>query len=501
MVAAPPLRDVMQQQREVEHVAHPQLVNERAGERQLVGQSAPLDRAEHADSADAVLVHRVDVVEVELGLPHDAPEIRQEAAHHAGLVHHPQDLLGVALVGEDRAEGAVRLRVVAHRRGDEPVALVDQPERRRVDVAAFRLRPAEDRHETHRALSERVLADRRDAPAGDEQPVAQRAGLDPGAVDRRGVQPLRLQRRAQDPGELADALRDEEVVLHEPLDGEVAAARPVAHARRDLRLPVEGEAILRAPADDVKVRPDPPEKVLRPREAVVLVLVQHAPVGERAEAVDAEEVLGDPEQHVEVAQAPLAVLHVGLEQIARIAGAHVALVSLAQLGGDELGLGAGHKLVEKAPAERVVERPVAPHVARFEHGGADRHVLPRSAQAVGDRTRGVTHLEAEVPQHVEQMLDDLLAAPGQLVGVQNEDIDIGMGREVAPAVAAHRDQREAACGGRIGLRIERVRRVIEQHAEQPVDHRCPGRDDFGTGGPRFEASAEFRAALVAGALR
>ena len=114
VVATPPLGNIVQQQSEIEHIAHPQLVNEGAGERQLVGQGASLDRSEHADGTDAVLVDRVDVIEIELGLRHDAAEIRKKATHHAGLVHHPQDLFGIAPVGEDRAEGAVGLRVVAH---------------------------------------------------------------------------------------------------------------------------------------------------------------------------------------------------------------------------------------------------------------------------------------------------------------------------------------------------------------------------------------------------
>jgi hypothetical protein len=44
------------------------------------------------------------------------------------------------------------------------------------------------------------------------------------------------------------------------------------------------------------------------------------------------EVLGDPEQRVEIAQAALAFLDVGLDQIARVAGLAVALVALGELG-------------------------------------------------------------------------------------------------------------------------------------------------------------------------
>ena len=134
----------------------------------------------------------------------------------------------------------------------------------------------------------------------------------------------------------------------------------------------------------MEVGSHPPEKVLGTRETIMLVPVQHAAFHELAETLDAEEILGDPEEHVEITQAALAVLHVGLEEIAGIARTHVALVAFAELGGHELGLGPRHQLREKAPTECVVESLVAPHVARFEHRGADRHVIPRPPEAIGD---------------------------------------------------------------------------------------------------------------------
>ena len=312
------------------------------------------------------------------------------------------------------------------------------------------------------------------------------------------MEPFRLQHRAEDPRELADLLRHKEVMFHEPFDGQIAAARPISHARRNFRLSVEGQTVLRAVADDVEVGADPPEEVFRLREAIVLVLIEHAAPDELAEAVDAEEILRDPEQHVEVAQAALAVLHVGLQEIAGTACAHVALVALAELGGDELGLGAGHQLGEKTPAEPVVESLVAPHVARFEHGGPDRHVFACAPQTIGDRAGCMADGEPQIPHHVEQMLDDLLAAAGQLVWMQEKDIDIGMGRQLAPAVAANRHQRKSVGGGRIRLGVNRACRAIELHAEQKVDQGGLGHDDLGARRSRIEAPAKLLAAIVAG---
>ncbi len=70
------------------------VLDQLAGERELVV-AAALDVDEHADAAQQMLVHRVVVVHVELHHRHDAAEVGDEAAEHAGLVHPPQHDLGV----------------------------------------------------------------------------------------------------------------------------------------------------------------------------------------------------------------------------------------------------------------------------------------------------------------------------------------------------------------------------------------------------------------------
>ena len=85
--------------------------------------------------------------------------------------------------------------------------------------------------------------------------------------------------------------------------------------------------------------------------------------------------------------------------------------------------------------------------------------------------------------------------------MQEEDIDIGMGRQIAPAVATDRHQREAARRGRIGLRIDDMRCTLQQHPQQLVDQGRLGCNDFGAGGPSIELLAELPAAIVAGAPR
>ena len=58
-------------------------------------------------------------------------------------------------------------------------------------------------------------------------------------------------------------------------------------------------------------------------------------------------------------------------------------------------------------------------------------------------------LQAEVPQQIEHVLDDALAPGGLLVGQQEQEIDVGAGREQAAAVAAVGDDGHALGGGRV----------------------------------------------------
>ena len=163
-----------------------------------------------------------------------------------------------------------------------------------------------------------------------------------------------------------------------------------------------------------------------------------------AHAVD---IFRDPEQRVQVAQAALAVLDVGLDQIARLPGAAVPLLALGELGGDEFGGGALHHFLVEPRDQFIVERLVAGQEAGLEDRGADRHVAARLPDQFIDRTRGVADLQPHVPQAIEDGLGDLLAPGGLLVGQDEQQIDIGFRRHQSAAVAAGGDHRHALGAG------------------------------------------------------
>ena len=128
----------------------------------------------------------------------------------------------------------------------------------------------------------------------------------------------------------------------------------VAEPQRDLALDVERQPLLGAAGQEMHVAADRPQEVLAAAEQLELVGLEHAALDQLLDVVHAVDVFGDPEQRVQIAQAALAVLDVRLDQVARLAGAAMALLALGELGGDEFGAGALHdRLVE---ARRPVRR-------------------------------------------------------------------------------------------------------------------------------------------------
>src|SRR3546814_18470684 len=65
---------------------------------------------------------------------------------------------------------------------------------------------------------------------------------------------------------VADALRVEEIELHETFDRALPPPLGELHALRDLALDIEGQPVLGAPGADVEVTAPGDQEVLRPRE-------------------------------------------------------------------------------------------------------------------------------------------------------------------------------------------------------------------------------------------
>ena len=341
------------------------------------------------------------------------------------------------------------------------------------------LRQPEDPDQVDRVVLEHVGRGEIDAVVVDDEIVAVghpppvRARPQPRhhpAQHRRGLGLLVLQLGAQDRGEVADVLGDQEVVLHEAFDILHAGMRGIAEPDRDLALHVERQPLFGAAGEEMDVAADRPQEIRAAAEDAVFLGVEHAALHQLIGLAHAVDIFRDPEQRVQVAQAALAVLDVGLDQIARLPGAAVALLALGQFGGDEFGRGALHHFLVEARHQLVIERLVAGQEARLQDRGADRHVAARLPDRFIDRARGVADLQSHVPQAIQNGFGDLLAPGGLLVGQDEQQIDVGFRRHQAAAVAAGGDHRHALGAGGDRRAIEMPRGRGKQDADDLVLH-------------------------------
>ncbi len=289
---------------------------------------------------------------------------------------------------------------------------------------------------------------------------------------------LFLERGAEDAGEIADVLGDQEVVLHEAFDRRQAGMRRVAQPLRDLALDVEMQPLLRLAGEEVHVAAHRPQEILGLLEFAIFGLGEDAFLDQFLAGAHAIEIFADPEQCLQVAQAALAVLDVGLDQIAALARLGMALVAFGELGLDIFGSGGAHHLVVEAGQQFVKELAFAPQEARFQDRGADGDVGARQPQAFLDVAGGVADLEPHVPQHVEHVFDDLLTPRRLLVGKQEQEVDVGAGRQRAAPIAADRDDRHALSGRAVLDPVDMGRGEIVERPDQLI-HKM--RQPFGAG--------------------
>ena len=329
MVLVAALGDVVQEGGDIERAPIVDGAHDLARHGMIDRELAALDAGEEADGAEQMLVHREVVIHVELHHRHDAAEVADEAAEHAGLVHLAQRAFGVASVGQKPHEQTVGGRIAAQIVVDQPEVRPDLPQDLGREGRLVLVGEDEQADEIDRVLDEGVLVHGRDAAVLDAEVrgAAQLGAAAPAErreqrVQRRHrLQLLELERRADDPRELPDLLGDEEVVLHEALDGAQAGVAAIAEPLGHRPLEVEAQALLGAVGEEMQVTAHRPQEGLAAAEAAIFMAREDAGLDELLLGLVGIKVLGEPVQRVQVAQAAGAFLDVGLDEIARGAGA------------------------------------------------------------------------------------------------------------------------------------------------------------------------------------
>jgi hypothetical protein len=153
----------------------------------------------------------------------------------------------------------------------------------------------------------------------------------------------------------------------------------------------------------------------------------------------------------------------------------VPRIALGELLGDEVARGVGLDLGLEARGGLVVQRRVAPDVARFEQSGAHGHVGLGLAHHLVERTRRMPDLQLHVPKRIEHRFDDLLAPAGDLPRRQEADVDVRMRRHLAAAIAADRDQGQPLGGAGIMVGVQPLDGEVPEQSQQLIDQERPRR--------------------------
>jgi hypothetical protein len=186
------------------------------------------------------------------------------------------------------------------------------------------------------------------------------------------------------------------------------------------------------------------------------------PVGEKArdagvgQAAAAVAGLGHPEDRVQVAQTAHALLDVRLLDAHRPSDAGVALghIRPERLEEGLARLAVAPDGVVEGPVEGPEDRRVAGHEARLGEGGARVEVAAGLPEALPEGPEAVADGEPDVPQELEDLLDEPPHGLGRAALVQEQEVHVGERGELRPPVAPEsHDRAPGECHARRGVRL------------------------------------------------
>ena len=134
-----------------------------------------------------------------------------------------------------------------------------------------------------------------------------------------------------------------EVALHEPFDGSAAPFVDKPHARCDFDLHVKGQLFKGSPGGQVQVAASGPKEVFGFDKCLVFFRAKDPGANQLFCIVGVVNVFCDPEQGLQVTQAPFAFFDIGLHHVTRTL-LQVAGIALVEFCSDEFSFGTGKKL-------------------------------------------------------------------------------------------------------------------------------------------------------------
>ena len=476
MVLDEPLAEVVNEQRE-QHQPLPPDLPPGGPEPALVGREG----VRLFDRHDAVLVHRVLVVVVELQQIAGVGELGDDPLEQSHVVQPTQGRTETPRLLEQRQEpGPRRLvdRVGMGRRGS-PGGPHGLP------------RPAGDRQvvqhrqldQTHDAFGppcdlRRRVGQHRDLGGPDAEQAVD-------AVPDEAGEQLADGRRAthaphQRLGDLGHPPRVAEILPHEPLDTEQPSLLVDPPGGRQPHLLVARQVVAGATGREMQVGADPGEEFAGIPQAVGIALGERPQMHEVVERRRVPAHATEPADELDVAQAARRPLHVGLQQGRGLTELLRLVASRGEQPVDQPA-GAAARESPEPRLEPLQDVAVSLEQAALAQRTEDRRIAGGEAPGIGHGAHALPDLQTGVEQPLEQQ--PCRRGHGRLRRglVQDHEIDVGEGGHLAPAVAAVGDERRLAS--------KRARRRGHLRQDVAPDPRHDRVHQVGGQRPRLDARA------------
>ena len=349
MIAVAALGYVMEDAGQVQQLLLGDILQDLAGERKPVGVFLHAEKAHVLHNEQDVLVHRIDVEQVELHQALHRAVGRQIGVQYTVAVHAPEFVADVPGLADDLHEQAAVTDVVAEGAVYKRQGFPDQPYGGGAHALDGRvlLDQQEDLQQREGVTLEDIAAPRLYVIVADMKAVVEGFDLLPPARIDDGL----LEQLQQHFIKLVQFADGVVILLHEPFDAAVVGGF-VSEFLGNLLLVIEQQAILAPPDDGVQGETDPPqEQGAAPQRGEFLACQEFVP-DQFFQVRGAEMALRHPAYHLYVAQAAGTLLDVGLQVVFRIAVMLVAQHLFRQLG-----------------LEEFAGRPDAVRTRRLEHIG------------------------------------------------------------------------------------------------------------------------------------
>ena len=414
---------------------------------------AGVDAVEFTQAAQGMYVGRPAMVELELHQAVQARELRDEPVQEAVLTQGVERRIDATAFGQHGAQGAAGFLRQGDLGREQVGAFADQQGERPVRAGLMDLADAEQPDQTAGIfLEEQAVLGRHGAARDDAQSVH----------DERSAPPFGLgfahDRAFDDLGAPAHMVRGVEILAHHAADAFGQTAGEAQGGRHGV-LPFQRELLGRSRDLEVEFATQAQEHLLGLLELLQVDRRQEAGRGEtgRADAIACRP--GDPNAPLDVAEGADAVLEVGLLQVGAAPGFLATLaLRLDDLPGERLPR-LPREQGGRLGFELGVELGRAAQVTRLEQGHVQMKVVLREVGRLGDRPDRLPDLQAEIPERIQDRLDEGLGRGG-VTRHEHQQVDVAERTKFGAAITARGDQTERG-RGRSGAE--------EQGVEQDVD--------------------------------